>query len=118
MKPKKKLGYAHKKRGTVIHSSDLVWSGTQWADLIFTGLDAKVGTTYKRDMPFMLTRKRIRKLWLPFLHFKLVLPLLSIRTNVLRQSYETGAFSYIALGVTIWKWKFEFELYEPLSWRR
>lgn len=36
--------------------------------------------------------------------FGLEIPLLSIQTDIMRQSYESNSYTYIAWNIKLWKW--------------
>lgn len=55
---------------------------------------------------------------LPILHFELELPFIHISTAVMNRVYETDVFQYIVMRVKIYKWGFEFELYDTGRRRR
>lgn len=51
-------------------------------------------------------------IFLPILHLYIEIPFISIRTIIMGQSINRMTREYIMLQVKIWKWSFDFELYD------
>lgn len=50
--------------------------------------------------------------YLPLLDLRIEIPFISIRTNFLYRRYESNSIEYITLDIHIFKWFFEFKLYD------
>lgn len=61
--------------------------------------------------------KKINKIWnyLPLLRLDVEIPFLSIRTNLMYRSYDMDIIQYISLQIHLFKWFFEFRLYDTFQ---
>lgn len=50
--------------------------------------------------------------YLPLLHIFIELPFIRVQTQLMYRSLETSTMQYVSLRVEIWKWHFEFALYD------
>ncbi len=57
-----------------------------------------------------------KKFWsyLPLLHIYIEIPFLAIRTMLMGRQYDSGEVEYIMLYIKLFKWDFEFKLYDTL----
>ena len=50
--------------------------------------------------------------YLPYLHLYIAFPFFSVRTAIMWRQYDANTIEYIVLHIHIFKWKFEFRLYD------
>lgn len=48
----------------------------------------------------------------PLLHFRLEIPFVSIWTDLMYRRLECRTIEYVVFHVRVWKWSFEFALYD------
>jgi len=58
--------------------------------------------------------RKLNKFWnyLPLLHIYIEIPFLTIRTALMYKRQEIDVVEYIALQIMLYKWNFEFKLYD------
>ena len=53
--------------------------------------------------------------YLPYLYLHIAIPFFSARTAIMWRQYESDSIEYIALYIYIFKWQFEFRLYDTFK---
>jgi hypothetical protein len=53
--------------------------------------------------------------WFPFFHLWIELPFFSVRSQVMRVRYECEILDYVSFDVRLFKWRFEFSLYDTFK---
>lgn len=53
--------------------------------------------------------------FLPLFYLYVEIPFVNIRTMLMGEQFAKGTREYIVLQIRIWKWKFEFELYDTMK---
>ena len=52
------------------------------------------------------------RMYLPLLNLYIEIPLITVRTTIMNKSCERMVVEYVSLRISIYKWSFEFELYD------
>lgn len=50
--------------------------------------------------------------YIPYLYLYIQMPFVSISTSILHRRLECREFEFVALNIRIFKWKFQFGLYD------
>lgn len=54
--------------------------------------------------------------WKPLLRLDIAIPFVQIRTELMNESIDNAIIRYIMLYIQVWKWHFDFRLYN--TWER